>query len=343
MILTREILPDITIFKLNRKDWIFAKTNPQICIILFYCAYKEILPRRYKLAFFYNRTKIKIIIIFCCTLMALMRAHMKKLNLFAPTALISLALVFLIIAKSFYTVQPGFAALQLRFGRIVSAITQAGFYFKLPSIDHIIPIDMRIAKAEIETTALSRDLQSVSLGMAVNYRIIDPLKLYQEIGTTFGEVIIDPFTQESVKAVVAKFTAEDLIQSRHEAKEKVINELRARLETRYILLVDFNFTHVDFSHEFIKAVEDKQIAEQSAKTAKNLTEKVKEEALQTKTRAEAEAFALQVKKAEVTPELIALKQVETQLKAIEKWDGVLPRVTSSSIPFLSLTEEKTKT
>jgi prohibitin 2 len=244
-----------------------------------------------------------------------------------------------LIPLSFYTVNPGYTAIQLRLGKVIEIRNVSGFYFKIPFIDNVIQINTQINKAAIETTGMSRDLQTVSVGMVINYRISNVLKLYEEIGTNFERVIIDPFTQESVKAVIAKFTAEDLIQSRHEAKEKVIQELQDRLAPRYLQLVDFNFIHLDFSPDFIKAVEDKQIAEQSAKTSKNLTAKVQEEALQSRTRAEAEAFALRVKKEAVTKELIALQQVEIQLKAIEKWNGVLPRVNGGAMPFLSLGQD----
>lgn len=237
---------------------------------------------------------------------------------------------------SYFIVEPGFTTIQLRMGKIIRTENVSGLYYKIPFMDSTVSVNTQINTAEIETKGMSRDLQTVSVGMVINYRITDALKIYQEIGVNFEDVIIDPFTQESVKAVIAKFTAEDLIQSRHEAKEKVINELKERLAPRYLDLIDFNFIHLDFTPEFIKAVEDKQIAEQSAKTAKNLTVKVQEETIQTRARAEAEAFSLQVKKESVTPELIRLQEIEAQFKAIEKWNGVLPSVTGKTIPFIQL-------
>ncbi len=254
--------------------------------------------------------------------------------------LITFAIVGLGVAfNSFYIVDPGFTALHLRLGKVIDVRETSGFYAKAPFIDNIIYINNRICKSVIETTALSKDLQFVSIGVAINYKINDAVKLYQTVGTDFERVIIDPFAQESIKAVVAKYTAEDLIQYRHAAKDKVSLELAERLLPLNIMLIDFNFVHSDFSADFIKAVEEKQIAEQSAKTAKNLTEKVKEEALQVKSRAEADAYALHVKKDAVTKELIALKKADALLKAIEKWDGRLPKVSGGNTPFINLTAE----
>ncbi|KKP35993.1 MAG: Membrane protease subunit, stomatin/prohibitin [candidate division TM6 bacterium GW2011_GWF2_32_72] len=257
------------------------------------------------------------------------------------TSILLTFFIFLIAAgallfQSFYIVQPGYSALQLRLGKIVNMQNAAGGYLKVPFLDKVIFINNRICKSVIETTALSKDLQSVSIGVAINYQIENALKLYEAVGTDFEKVIIDPFAQESIKAVVAKYTAEDLIQFRHEAKEKVSLELRDRLGVHNIRLIDFNFVHSDFSPDFIKAVEDKQIAEQSAKMAKNLTEKVKEEAIQTRARAEAEAYAMKIKKESATKELIELQNIEAQLKAINKWDGKLPQVSGGATPFINL-------
>lgn len=247
-----------------------------------------------------------------------------------------LMFIAVVATTSYYVVPPGQTALHLRMGSFIGFHDVSGWYFKIPGVDEIIYINNRICKAEIETTALSKDLQTVSIGVAINYRINDAIKLYQTVGTQFQDIIIDPFAQESIKAIVAKYTAEDLIQFRHEAKERVCAELRDRLVPMYISLIDFNFVHSDFSPDFIKAVEEKQIAEQSAKTARNLTEKVKEEVLQTRSRAEAEAYALKIKKDAVTPELIKLRMAEAQLKAIEKWDGRLPQVSGGNTPFINL-------
>jgi len=263
---------------------------------------------------------------------------MNKSIIYFYFTIVILIIIGVSLTRTVFIVDPGFAAIQLRMGQIIRTVEESGMYLKIPLMDNIIYIDKRINKTNIETPAMSRDLQSVQIGMVINYRVQDALKIYQNVGTKFDKIIIEPFAHESVKAVVAKFTAEDLIQFRHDAKDKVVSELRQRLGLQHIMLVDFNFIHLDFSKDFIHAVEEKQIAEQSAKTSKNLTEKIKEEALQIKTRADAEAYAFQIKKESVNDTLIKLKQIEAQMQAIEKWNGVLPRMTGNTLPMISLLE-----
>ena len=253
----------------------------------------------------------------------------RNMNVLWPAAIIT---VLVLSYTSYFIVAPGYTALHLRMGQIVKDHTECGMYYKIPLLDNIIYINNRICKAEISTTALSKDLQSVTADVAINYKIDDAIKLYKTVGTDFEQVILNPYAQESIKAIVARFTAEDLIRIRNEAKDQVFNELKDRLDPIFIKLIDFNFVHLDFTPQFIHAVEEKQIAEQTSKTAHNLTEKIKEEAIQTKTRADAEAYALNVKKNCTTPEIIALKK-------IEKWDGKLPHVYGSSLPMLSLLDK----
>jgi regulator of protease activity HflC (stomatin/prohibitin superfamily) len=242
------------------------------------------------------------------------------------------AILAAIIYSCYFIVDPGYTALHLRMGKIVKDHTECGMYFKMPLVDSVIYINNRICKAEISTTALSKDLQTVSADVAINYRINNAIKLYKTVGTDFEKVILNPYSQESIKAIIARYTAEDLIRIRNEAKDEVFHELKDRLDPVFIELVDFNFVHLDFTPQFIHAVEEKQIAEQTAKTSHNLTEKVKEEAIQTRTKADAEAYALNIKKNCTTPEIIALKK-------IEKWNGKLPKVYGSSLPMLSLLDK----
>jgi prohibitin 2 len=242
---------------------------------------------------------------------------------------IGILLLFVVIAffKSWFVVQPGYTALHLRMGKVVRSCDQSGMYFKIPFWDNIIYLNNKICKKLITTTALSKDLQSVGAEVAINYCLRDAIKLYKSVGTDFENIILDPYAQESIKAITARFTAEDLIRIRNIAKEEVFKELKDRLDPVFITLVDFNFVHLDFTPQFIHAVEEKQIAEQTAKTAHNLTEQVKEQALQTKLKADAEAYALNIRKNCTTPAIL-------ELKKIEKWDGKLPMYCGNGIPLL---------
>ena len=66
-------------------------------------------------------------------------------------------------------------------------------------------------------------------------------------------------------------------------------------------------------------------------------QRIRVEAEQKVAQAKAEAEALKLQKQEVTAELLKLREIENQRKAIEKWDGKLPQtMMGNSVPFIQI-------
>lgn len=212
-----------------------------------------------------------------------------------------------------------------------------GLHFKIPFVEEIISIDVKVQKSQTDARAASKDLQNVSSTIAVNFHI-DPAaaqKVYQEIGLSFKERVIDPAVQEGVKSVTAHFTAEELITRRAEVKDAIKANLSERLMKFNIIVDEFSIVNFDFSHEFNVAIEAKQTAEQSALKAKRDLDRIKIEAEQRVTQARAEADGQRLQRETLTPILL-------QLRAIEKWDGKLPQVSGGATPFIDINSLKGK-
>lgn len=246
--------------------------------------------------------------------------------------------VALLAFQSFTIVQAGHRGVILQLGAVQPNVLAEGLHFKMPFIQTVIPIEVRVQKAESNQVSASRDLQTVTTTLAVNYHLdgTSVNNLYQNVGMEYRARIVDPAIGESLKAVTAQYTAEDLISKRSEVSAKVKEALSAKLSMYNMILDEINITEFKFSEEFDRAIEQKQIAEQQALKSKLDLERIKIEKEQEITRAEAQAEALRLQKQEVTQELIALRQIEAQLKAIEKWDGKLPGVTGGATPFINV-------
>jgi len=255
------------------------------------------------------------------------------------TGLVGL-LIVIVLFSSWFTVDAGERAVVLRFGAI-QRVADEGLHMKLPLIDRVIRIDVRVAKHTTSSEASSRDLQIVHTEIALNYRpeaghVGD---LYQEVGLQWEERIISPAINETFKAITARYTAEELITKRNEVSLNITEALRARLQP-YGLLVEasgVNITDFAFSPEFNRAIEEKVTAEQRALKAARDLERIRLEAEQMVATAEGQARALRAQRQEVTPELLRLREVENQRLALEKWNGQLPQfVGSDAMPFISL-------
>ena len=217
------------------------------------------------------------------------------------------ALVILILlTSSFTTIKSGEVGIRVRFGKVVNKSTHEGVNFKIPVIERIEKMNVRVQKSEVKTTSSSKDLQEVDMSLAVNYRIDNKkaIELYKTVGTNYKEVILEPAIQESIKATTSKYTAEELITKRSEVSTKSMEELSKKVEKYGLSISDFNITNFSFSAEFDKAIEEKQVAEQKVLTAKQELEKEK-----------------------------SLTDNSNKEKFIEKWDGVLPKVTGSNSIF----------
>jgi regulator of protease activity HflC (stomatin/prohibitin superfamily) len=224
------------------------------------------------------------------------------------------------------------------FGAVQDTVMGEGIHFRVPIMQRVVKIDVRLQKSQTDAAAASKDLQETHSTIALNYHIL-PEKanwVYQKIGHSYKERIIDPAVQEVVKAVTAKFTAVMLITQRETVRHEIKELLKQRLVNNNIVVDDFSIVNFEFSKQFTQAIEAKQTAEQLAMKALRDLERVKIEAEQKIAQAKAEAEALRLQKENVTPQLVRLRQIEASLKAIEKWDGRMPKVTGGAIPFIDL-------
>lgn len=246
-------------------------------------------------------------------------------------------MAFLVFLGSYFVIDAGERGVVLRFGA-VNRVVGEGLHFKVPMMEDVVRMSVRVQKSTTKTEAASRDLQVVQTTMVLNYSLQPDLagEMYRNIGLRYDEKIIDPVVKESFKAASARYTAEELITKREALKTEVRNYLRDQLVKFGIVVVELSITDFEFSQEFNRAIEAKQTAEQLALKAKRDLDRIRIEAQQKVAAAQAEAEALRLQRQVISPELVKLRQIEAQMKAIEKWDGKLPNVTGGAVPFIQV-------
>ncbi|MDW3210321.1 MAG: prohibitin family protein [Reichenbachiella sp.] len=253
--------------------------------------------------------------------------------------IVGLVLVLVFLFKPWVQVGAGERGIVQNFGAVQDQVLNEGIHFLLPVMQTAILMDVKIQKAITDAASASSDLQDVALSVALNYHIIPDKAniVYQTIGVQFKERIIDPAIQEVMKAVSARYTAEELITKRPAVSTEMQESLTTRLLASNISVDAFSIISFSFSQTFTDAIEAKQTAEQNALKAKRDLDRIKVEAQQTIAAATAEAEALRLQKMNISPDLIELRKIEANLKAIEKWDGILPKVTGAgAIPFIGV-------
>lgn len=252
--------------------------------------------------------------------------------------LLIVLLLFFLFLNPFVVIGAGERGVVLTFGAVSPTVLDEGLHFRVPIMQKVVKMDVKVQKSQTDAEAASKDLQETFSTIALNFHIL-PEKvnwIYQKLGADFKERIIDPAVQEVVKAVTAKYTAVEVITQREKVRSEIRELLKQRLMTYNIIVDDFSIVNFKFSQQFSQAIEQKQTAEQLAFKAQRDLERIKIEAEQKVTQAKAEAEALRLQKENVTPGLVKLRQIEASLKAIEKWDGHMPKVTGNAVPFIDV-------
>ena len=288
---------------------------------------------------------------------------MKKIAKIVALVIAAL-LVVILAADSFATVPVGSTGILLTFGKVEDGkALSEGLHIKLPLVQRIVSMDNRVKKLELNTEAFSKDIQTVSATLAVNYRLQaeKSFAIYKTHGTQYEQNIIVPATHEVLKSVCAQYTAEELISKRAESSDMMRDELDAKLSGMGITVTDFNIIDFDFSDEFISAVEAKQVAEQVKKKAATENETAIAQAEREKQvsikQSEAEAERVRIEaEAQAQSTLIAAQaqadavklaadaeayRMQTEGKYVsdslidkilaENWDGKLPNVVGGDV------------
>ena len=124
--------------------------------------------------------------------------------------------VIILIANSAVIVPAGHTGVVLTLGRVDENVLQEGLHFKIPFIQDVVKIDNRITKLEVDTEAFSKDLQTVSTTIAINYRVETSMSysIYKNIGRDYESVLVVPAVNEVLKAITANYTAEESVTNR---------------------------------------------------------------------------------------------------------------------------------
>jgi prohibitin 2 len=266
-----------------------------------------------------------------------------KLKILA--GIVTFIVIILIMTESVVVVQAGHRGVVLYVGAVENRVLGEGIHFIVPFAEQVIQLEVRTLKFQADASAASNDLQEVATVIALNYHV-DPSKaniIYQQLGADYADRIIAPTIQESVKASVAKFNAEQLITQRETAKATIAQAIRNTLSSREILVENVFITDFQFSQAFANQVESKVVAFQKYLTEQNNLKAIQVVANQTVVRAQAQARA---NVANATGESQAIRLITEQLrqspqylqwKAIGRWDGQMPfALGSGGFPFFQL-------
>jgi regulator of protease activity HflC (stomatin/prohibitin superfamily) len=247
--------------------------------------------------------------------------------------LIVFVIAAMILISSAVTVVPaGNIGVVTRWGA-AHRVIYPGINLRVPVADNVVQMSIRTQKDQVEATAMSKNLQVVTSSIAVNYHLdgSQAMKVYQDIGIEYADIIVAPAVQNTFKAVTAMFTAEELITARDQVRVKAEEELSKQLAPYNIVVENFNIINFDFSPEFQAAIEAKQVAQQAVETARQRLFQAEIDAQASVAQAKGQADAQKALK-----DTGALSQEYLNYLFLTKWNGILPNVMGGATPMLDV-------
>jgi prohibitin 2 len=252
-------------------------------------------------------------------------------------AIVIFAVIVIVMFESVVIVQAGHRGIVLYLGAVENRVLGEGIHFIVPFAEQVVQLEVRTLKFQADATAASNDLQEVQTTIALNYHISPSQAniIYQQLGAAYADRLIAPTVQESVKASVAKFNAEELITKRATAKALIAQTIGNTLAARNIIVETVFITDFAFSQAFASQIESKVVAFQKYLTEQNNLKAVQVVANQTVVQAQAAARA---NVAKANGESQAIKVITVQLKqspdylqwlSINRWNGQMPYALGS--------------
>ena len=274
------------------------------------------------------------------------RSYLRSKRLKIILGVFMFIIIIVVISQSVTIVQAGHRGVVLFVGAVENRVLEEGVHFVIPFAEQVVLLEVRTLKFQADASAASKDLQEVATVIALNYHI-DPSKanaVYQELGADYNNRIIAPTIQESGKASVAKFDAEQLITNRESTKATIADAISKTLSTRNIMVETLFITDFKFSEAFANQIEAKVVAFQKYLTEQNNLKTIQVVANQTVIQAQAQANS---NVAKASGEAQAITIITEQLKqspqylqwqSINKWNGQMPYAlgTSNAHPLFQL-------
>ena len=252
---------------------------------------------------------------------------MYKIISYIVTGLLGFAILLMVLFGT-YTVNRGEVAVISRFGKVIS-VEKEGMKFKIPIIDKKTKLEVRDRLIKGVYSVSSEDLQTVSTEVAVQYKIIDPLKVFKSFKNEYDTRLVNPRISEVVQAISSNYTIEELVAKRQQLGQGIYTNLRNDLLPYGIEVQKVSIINHDFSDSFENAIEQKKSAEQLAQ----------KEEIENRQRIKNAETNLKVKELEakansILTETLTDKVLKKQM--IDKWNGEMPKVVGKDNVLLNI-------
>jgi membrane protease subunit HflC len=185
-------------------------------------------------------------------------------------AAIVAVLLVVVLGSSVYTVEENEYACRVQFSKIVETTDQSGLHFKIPFVDTVKYFSKATTLYDIPPSeVLTSDKQNMTVDCYVLWKIEDPLKFYQTLGSTgVAEERLNALTYNELKTVMGTLAQADIINmedgsKRNEIYDGIADTVNKQAKTYGICVEDVKIKQFDLPDSNLNAVYSRMISERN--------------------------------------------------------------------------------
>jgi membrane protease subunit HflC len=186
-----------------------------------------------------------------------------------------------VLPASLFTVDETEQVIVTQLGRFVKEVKQPGLHFKIPLIQTVHRFEARVLEYDAAAAKImTQDKKHLVIDNYARWKIIDPLKVYQTVGTESGaQERLDDIVFSELREELARHTLTEIVSvNRKEIMDKVAEQCNQKAADFGIQVIDVRIKRADLPQEVRQSVYDRMKAERE-RIAKKYRSEGDEEAL----------------------------------------------------------------
>jgi regulator of protease activity HflC (stomatin/prohibitin superfamily) len=251
----------------------------------------------------------------------------------AALAAATVLLTAWVLPQGLGRVQAGACGVVLRFGAPTGRALGEGVYYVIPLAERVVQVNTQVNTITLDRAqGTAHDLEPVYVDLAVSFHVVPAraVDVYRSLRDEYAARVVAPAVQDALKATVANYTSSDLIARRGDVQADFAREVGTRLDRFGLALDAVATTRFNFSYSYARAAQAKVASVQHTLEAEQDLQRIRFESQQGVIRAKSEIEALKLQRSVPFGQLMQLRQLDLQRRAIDKWDGKLPSIAPRS-------------
>ncbi len=260
-------------------------------------------------------------------------------------------IVFVLLLLSIRIISAGEVSVVTRFGKVTGRVLDPGAHLIIPFMESTKSYNTKKIIYETSTVEKQKvsdadyrdypvdtnteDGQQVNIFYTVRFNV-DPTKaawIAQNIGSEIAlvEKIVKTESRIWARNVPRRFSANTLYtgDGSIQVQNEIFDALKPTFEENGLALDSVGIREIQFTDQYISAIETKQIEAVKVETEENIAEQAKHQKDARITQAQGEAEEQRLQRLTLDAQVLQKISLDNQKLFIEKWDGTMPKIIGS--------------